>query len=168
MILPALLGVGLFFAAPRITDAVKDNLRTEAKKDVAEVFQRETPSKITAGQIVITESQLSAIINDADNRDSSWHMSGMTVIIEDGTVRLVGRGTDDGVQKEITIYGVTPAIVDGQFVLTDRSGALRIFKTAQDAISDELENQTNGLFADSGVKPVSVTAENGRLVIVTK
>jgi hypothetical protein len=60
-----------------------------------------------------------------------------------------------------------PAIQDGRFVLTQREGLLNIFKTAQDSIADEIEVQTNQLFADSGVVPVSVTAVNGRLVIVT-
>jgi hypothetical protein len=167
MIFPALLGVGGYLAAPRITDKVRDSVRDSAAESVQSVFDKQTPPKIKPGQIVIAQSRLAAAVNDSANQDESWHLSGMTVIIEDGQVKLVTQNRSS-TNDEATIFSVVPAIQNGKFVLTQREGLLNIFKTAQDSIADEIELQTNQLFTDSGVVPVSVTAVNGRLVIVTQ
>jgi anti-sigma regulatory factor (Ser/Thr protein kinase) len=164
MLFPALIGVGLYIAAPRVSDFFKDAVSDAAADDVQEIFDRETPAQVEAGQLVITEADLNAVISDPANEDNTWHQANMSVEIDDGKVRIVVG--DSGDQE--TLYSVVPVIEDGKLVLTERSGLLSIFKTAQEAISDELETQTNQLFTDSGVIPVSVTAEDGRIVIVTQ
>jgi hypothetical protein len=166
MLFPALIGLAAYISAPRLTDAVKDRVRDSAAQSVENTFDRETPNRVSPGQIVITQRRLAQVINDPENQDQSWHINGMDVVIADGEVRLVSDNGD--ADNSADIFAVTPAIQNGQFVLTQRHGFLNIFKTAQDSIADEIEVQTNTLFQQSGVVPVSVTAENGRLVIVTK
>ena len=166
MLFPALIGLAGYISAPRITDAVKDRVRDSAAQSVQNTFDRETPNRVSAGQIVITQRRLAQVINDPQSQDESWHVNGMDVVIANGEVRLVTDSSDPNDSADI--FAVTPAIQNGQFVLTNRHGFLNIFKTAQDSIADEIEVQTNALFQQSGVEPVSVTAENGRLVIVTK
>ena len=164
MLFPALIGVGLYFAAPRVSDFFKDAVSDAAADDVQEIFETEAPAQVEPGQLVITEADLNSIISDPANEDNTWHQANMSVVIDNGKVEIIVGDVDD----DQTLYSVVPAIENGKFVLTERSGLLSIFKTAQESISDELENQTNQLFTDSGVVPVSVTAEDGRIVIVTQ
>ena len=165
MIFPALLGVGGYFAAPRAADALRDAVRDGASDAVAETFNDETPNRVQPGQVVITEEDLANAIENTDRRENGWNVSGLNVVIADGRVRVVGN--DDG-NDDFTVASAVPQIVNGRFVLVDRSGAVSIFKTATDAIADEVETQVESLFYRSGVSPVSVTAENGRMVIVTE
>lgn len=164
MLFPALIGLGLYLLAPRVSDFFKDSISNAASDDVAEIFQRETPNQVDAGQIVISENQLTAIITNPANDDDTWYQDNMRVQIQDGKVQLI---TSDNNRTTI-VYSVVPEVVNGRLVLTNRSGVLRVFKTAQNAISDEIENQASTLFSNSSVTPVSVTAEDGRLVIVTE
>ena len=168
MILPALIGVGGYFAAPRAADALRDAVRDGASHAVAETFTDETPNRIQAGQVVITEADLATAIENTDRREDGWNVSGLDVIIEDGRVRIVGSDNDRNSRDDLTVASAVPQVVNDEFVLTDRSGAVSIFKTATDAIADEVEVQVASLFQRSGVVPISVTAENGRLVIVTE
>jgi hypothetical protein len=165
MLFPALIGLGLFLLAPRVSDYLKDTVSDAAAQDVQEIFDRETPSEVQAGQLIITEADLNQIISNPANENDTWYQNNMSVQIDNGEVRIILED-DNGTDK--TLYSVVPAVEDGKFVLTQRSGLLSIFKTAQEAISDEIESQANQLFDDSDVVPVSVSAEDGRIVIVTQ
>jgi len=167
MIPSVILGIALYFLAPEITDAFRDAVRDSAARSVRTTFQREAPKTVAPGRLVITEDELLQAVEDADSRERSWNISGMDVVIDDGRVAFVendrNSSTDDA-----TIASSVPKVVDGRIVLTDRQGVLSIFKPARDAIADEIENQLALLFTNSGVRPVSVTADNGELVIVTE
>jgi hypothetical protein len=167
MIPSAVLGILLYFLAPQIADALRDAVRDSAAKSVQTTFQREVPATVKPGRIVITENQLLTAVEDADARDRGWNLDGMKVDIADGRVSFV---EDDGNRStnDTTIASAVPQVVDGQIKLTDRRGVLSIFKPARDAIADEIEKQLGDLFDRSNVRPVSVTAENGQLVIVTQ
>jgi hypothetical protein len=167
MLPAAILCVGLYFLAPALADELRDAVRESAQDAVAEVFEDEVPATVSPGQIVITESDLTIAIEDTDRRESTWNIDGVEVLIENGEVRIVGR--DSGSRDdEMDIAAAVPVIQDGRFELTERSGVLTIFKSARDAIADQIETEVEALFERSGVVPVSVTAENGRLVIVTE
>jgi hypothetical protein len=167
MIPSAVLGILLYFLAPQIADALRDAVRDSAAGTVRSTFQREVTGPVKPGRLVITEDQLLKAVEDADAQERSWNISGMAVVIADGRVSFVendgNRSTSDA-----TIASAVPQVVNGRIVLTDRRGVISIFKPARDAIADEIENQLEILFANSEVKPVSVSAENGRLVIVTE
>lgn len=167
MLPAAVLGVILYFLAPQMADALRDAVRESAQDAVTEVFEREAPDQVEPGQIVITESELAQAIENADRRDETWDVDNLDVIIENGRVRIVG--IDDGLDNDqIDIASSTPQVVDGRLIMTDRSGVLSIFKSARDAIADQVETEIAAIFERSNVVPVSVTAENGRLVIVTE
>jgi hypothetical protein len=167
MIPTAVLGILLYFLAPQMADALRDAVRDSAASTVRSTFQQEVPAQVKPGRLVITEDQLLTAVEDADARERSWNISGMAVVIGDGRVSFV---EDDGSRStnDATIASAVPQVVDGRIVLTDRRGVLSIFKPARDAIADEIENQLEILFARSKVTPVSVTANNGQLVIVTQ
>jgi hypothetical protein len=167
MIPSAVLGILLYFLAPQLADALRDAVRDSAASTVRSTFQQEVPGHVKPGRLVITEDQLLTAVEDADARERSWNISGMAVVIGDGRVSFV---EDDGNRStsDATIASAVPQVVDGRIVLTDRRGVLSIFKPARDAIADEIENQLEILFARSKVTPVSVTANNGQLVIVTQ
>jgi hypothetical protein len=167
MIPSAVLGILLYFLAPQLADALRDAVRDSAASTVRSTFQQEVPGHVKPGRLVITEDQLLTAVEDADARERSWNISGMAVVIGDGRVSFV---EDDGNRStsDATIASAVPRVVDGRIVLTDRRGVLSIFKPARDAIADEIENQLEILFARSKVTPVSVTANNGQLVIVTQ
>ena len=167
MIPSVLLGIALYFVAPAITDAFRDAVRDSAVKTVQTTFEQEVPTKVAPGQLVITEDELLRAVEDADARERSWNISGMAVVIENGRVSFV-EGNGSGSTDNATIASSVPKVVDGRIVLTDRSGVLSIFKPARDAIADEIENQLALLFANSGVRPISVTADNGELIITTE
>jgi hypothetical protein len=168
MAFPALLGVAIYLTAPRIADAFRDAVRESAQDAVQDTFRDQVPATVEPGrQIVITERQLFAAMQDADDNENNFDASGYGIEITDGEVRI----TDDDRDRtsdNFVIASVVPQVVDGRLVLTDRGGFLSIFKSARDAIADEIEAQAELIFANSGVRPVSVTAENGRLVIVTE
>ena len=167
MAFPALLGVAIYLTAPRIADAFRDAVRDSAQDAVRNTFEDQVPAIVEPGQIVITERQLFAAMQDADDNENNFDASGYDIEIADGEVRI----TDDDRDRtsdNFVIASVVPQVVDGRLVLTDRGGFLSIFKSARDAIADEIENQAAATFERSGVRPVSVTAENGRLVIVTE
>jgi hypothetical protein len=167
MIPSAVLGILLYFLAPQIADALRDAVRDSAAGTVRSTFQREVTGPVQPGRLVITENQLLTAVEDADASERSWNINGMTVVIADGRVSFV---EDDGSRStsDATIASAVPQVVDGKIVLTDRRGVLSIFKPARDAIADEIENQLQILFTKSKVTPVSVSAENGQLVIVTQ
>ena len=166
MIPPALLGVALYFLVPAMTDWFRDSIRDSASHAVETSFQREVQSTVTPGQIVITELQLEQAIENADRSSGGWSIDGgVQVKIQGGRISIL---TDSRSNNNQTIASGVPQIQEGQFKLTDRKGVLSIFKPARDAIGDEIENQVADLFSASNVQPVSVTAENGRLVIVTE
>ncbi len=167
MIPSVLLGIALYFVAPAITDAFRDAVRDSAVKTVQTTFEREVPTKVAPGKLVITEDELLRAVENADTRDRSWNISGMSVVIENGRVSFV-EGNGSGSTDNAIIASSVPKVVDGRIVLTDRSGVLSIFKPARDAIADEIENQLALLFSNSGVRPVSVTADNGQLIITTE
>jgi len=167
MIPSAVLGILLYFLAPQLADALRDAVRASAAKSVQTTFETEVPRTVKPGRLVITENQLLAAVEEADRNERSWNIGGMKVDIADGRVSPV---EDDGSRStnDTTIASAVPQVVDGQIKLTDRRGVLSIFKPARDAIADEIEKQLGELFERSNVTPVSVTAENGQLVIVTQ
>jgi hypothetical protein len=165
MIAPALLGVALYFLAPAMADALRDAVRESAQDTVRNTFEDDLPATVTPGQIVITESQLEDAVGDALN--DRWDIDELTVEIKDGRVSILSSDRD-GSTDDPTIASAVPEIQDGRFVLTDRRGLLSIFKPARDAIADEIQEQVERLFQNSNVRPVSVTANNRRLVIVTQ
>jgi hypothetical protein len=165
MIAPALLGVALYFLAPAMADALRDTVRESAQDTVRNTFEDDLPATVTPGQIVITESQLEDAVGDALN--DRWDIDELTVEIKDGRVSILSSDRD-GSTDDPTIASAVPEIQDGRFVLTDRRGLLSIFKPARDAIADEIQEQVERLFQNSNVRPVSVTANNRRLVIVTQ
>jgi hypothetical protein len=165
MIAPALLGVALYFLAPAMADALRDTVRESAQDTVRNTFEDDLPATVTPGQIVITESQLKDAVGDALN--DRWDIDELTVEIKDGRVSILSSDRD-GSTDDPTIASAVPEIQDGRFVLTDRRGLLSIFKPARDAIADEIQEQVERLFQNSNVRPVSVTANNRRLVIVTQ
>ena len=167
MIPSAVLGIALYFLAPEITDAFRDAVRDSASRSVQTAFEREAPSTVAPGRLVITEDELLQAVEDADARERSWNISGMDVVIDGGRVAFVENDHNSST-NDATIASSVPKVVDGRIVLTDRQGVLSIFKPARDAIADEIENQIALIFANSGVRPVSVTADNGELVIVTE
>lgn len=167
MIPPALLGIALYFLAPQMADALRDRIRESAADAVETAFVREAPATVAPGQIVITEAELLRAVEDADAREDSWNIDRLDVEIEDGRVSFLGNGRSRS-GDDPAIASAVPQIQDGRLILTDRSGVLSIFKPARDAIADEIENQVALLFRNSNVTPVSVSAENGRLVIVTE
>ena len=167
MIPSAVLGIALYFLAPQITDAFRDAVRDSATHSVQTAFQREAPSKVAPGRLVITEDELLQAVEKTDARERSWNISGMGVVIDGGRVAFVENDHNSSTDGA-TIASSVPKVVDGRIVLTDRQGVLSIFKPARDAIADEIENQLALLFANSGVRPISVTADNGELVIVTE
>jgi hypothetical protein len=167
MIFPALLGVAIYLTAPRIVDAFRDAVRESAQDAVQETFADQVPSTVEPGQIVITELQLLDALRDADANEDNFSASGYGVEIEDGEIRI----TDEDrprTSDNFVIASVVPEIREDQLVLTDRGGFLAIFKSARDAIAEEIEAQAAATFMRSEVRPVSVTAEGGRLVIVTE
>jgi hypothetical protein len=167
MIFPALLGVAIYLTAPRIVEAFRDAVRESAQDAVQETFADQVPSTVEPGQIVITELQLLDALRDADTNEDNFSASGYGVEIESGEIRI----TDEDrprTSDNFVIASVVPEIREDQLVLTDRGGFLAIFKSARDAIADEIEAQAAMIFDNSDVHPVSVTAENGRLVIVTE
>jgi hypothetical protein len=167
MLPAAILGVGLYFLAPALADSLREAVRDSAQDAVAEVFEDEVPATISPGQIVVTESDLAIAIEDTDRRETTWNIDGVEVIIDNGEVRIVGQ--DSGSRDDpMDIAAAVPVVENGRFELTERSGVLTIFKSARDAIADQIEIEVEALFERSGVVPVSVTAENGRLVIVTE
>ncbi len=167
MLPAAVLGVVLYFLAPQMADALRDAVRESAQDAVTEVFEREAPERVEPGQIVITEVQLAQAIENADRRDETWQVDDLKVIIADGRVRIVGLDSDLE-NDQIDFASSAPQVVGGRLVMTDRSGVLAIFKSARDAIADQVEIEIAAIFERSGVVPVSVTAEDGRLVIVTE
>lgn len=166
MLPAAIVGVALYFLAPAMADGLREAVRESAADAVQDVFEDSVPNTVSAGQIVVTESDIARAIAESDADADTWNVDGVDVEIENGRVTIVGE--DDDSSDTVDVASAVPAIEDGKFVLNDRSGFLSIFKTAQDAISDEIETQVNALFSRSGVVPVSVTAEDGRLVIVTE
>jgi hypothetical protein len=166
MIPSAVLGIALYFLAPAATDALRDAVRDSAVKSVQTTFKEEVPTTVAPGRLVITEQDLLRAVEDSDT-DRRWHISGMAVVIEGGRVSFVEDDRNSST-KDATIASSIPKVVDGRIVLTDRQGVLSIFKPARDAIADEIENQLALLFSNSGVRPVSVTADNGQLVIETE
>jgi hypothetical protein len=167
MAFPALLGVALYFAAPSIVDWVEDEVGRAAANEVEETFAREVPATVEPGQIVITEQQLLNALLRADAEEDSFDASGYAVEIRDGEVRIVNEDRDR-TSENFVIASVVPEVVDGRLVLTNRGGFLTIFKTARDAIADEIEEEAAAIFARSNVRPVNVSAENRRLVIVVE
>ena len=167
MIPSAVLGIALYLLAPEMADALRDKVRDSAADAVETAFQREAPEFVRPGQIVITEDQLLTAVEDADDRENTWNINGLGVVIADGRVSF----TDDDRDRssgDSVIASAVPEIHNGRLVLTDRSGVLSIFKTARDAIADEIEDQAALIFQNSDVSPVSVTADNGQIVIVTE
>lgn len=167
MIPSAVLGIALYLLAPDMADALRDKIRDSASDAVATTFAREVRGPVAPGQIVVTEQQLLEAVEDADDRERTWSIDGLGVVIADGRVSF----TDDDRNRSTsdpTIASAVPKIEDGRLVLTDRRGVLSIFKPARDAIADEIEDQVAFLFRSSNVTPISVSAENGRLIIVTE
>lgn len=167
MLFPALLGVAIYLTAPRIVDAFRDAVRESAQDAVRDTFADQAPATVEPGQVVITERQLLNALQDADANEDNFSASGYGVEIEEGEVRITDQDRPR-TSDNFVIASVVPVIQGDQLVLTERGGFLTIFKSARDAIADEIEAQTNATFLRSGVRPVSVTAENGRLVIVTE
>lgn len=167
MIFPALLGIGVYIAAPRFVDWVQDQIGEAAADEVQQSFQREVPGTVEPGQIVITERQLLRALLRADENESSFNASDYEVDIDDGQIRITDSDRDPNA-SDFNIATVAPVVEGDRLILSDRGGAIGIFKTARDAIGDEIEAQAAAIFERSGVRPVSVTAENGRLVVVTE
>lgn len=166
MLPAAVVGVALYFLAPAMADSLRDAVRESAQDAVTEVFEDQVPTTVQAGQVIVTEVDLVGAIQDSDRRERTWNIDNVDVIIDGGKVRIVGE--DQGDSDTIDIAAAVPVVENGRFELTERSGVLTIFKSARDAIADQIEVEVEALFARSGVVPVSVTAENGRLVIVTE
>ena len=140
MAFPALLGVAIYLTAPRIADAFRDAVRDSAQNAVQDTFRDQVPATVEPGQIVITERQLFAAMQDADDNENNFDASGYDIEIANGEVRI----TDDDRDRtsdNFVIASVVPQIEDGRLVLTDRGGFLSIFKSARDAIADEIEVQ---------------------------
>jgi hypothetical protein len=167
MIPSAVLGVALYLLAPEMADALRDKIRDSAADAVETAFQREAPEFVQPGQIVITEDQLLTAVEDADDRERTWNIDGLGVVIADGRVSFTDDDRDSS-SRDTAIASAVPEIQNGRLVLTDRRGVLSIFKPARDAIADEIEDQAALIFQNSEVRPVSVTADNGQLVIVTE
>ncbi len=167
MIFPALLGVAIYLTAPRIADAFRDAVREAAQDAVRETYAEQVPATVEPGQVVITEQQLLAALRDADANEDSFSASGYGIEIDSGEIRITDQDRPR-TSENFVIASAVPEIQGDQLVLTERGGFLTIFKSARDAIGDEIEAQANATFMRSGVRPVSVTAENGRLVIVTE
>ena len=163
----AIIGVIGFLAAPKMIEAVEDSIADSARDAVAEVYEDEIPSTVEAGQIVITEDQLHRALLDADEREDNFNASGYAIQIEDGKVMIINDDRDIS-DDDFVIASAVPVVEDGEIKLTERGGAVRLFKFARDAIAEEIEEQTAQIFEASGVRPVSLTAENGRLTIVTE
>jgi hypothetical protein len=167
MIPSAVIGVALYFLAPAMADTLRDSVRDSASHAVEREFLREVPDTVEPGQIVITERQIEDAIENADDV-SRWDIGGdVTVTIEDGRISILAedRGRPEDTE---TIASGEPVIQDGEFRIINRKGILSIFKAARDAIGDEVERQMAALFDRSNVRPVSVTAKDGRLLIVTE
>ena len=168
MIPSAVLGVGLYFLAPEMADALRDSVRKSASHAVEREFVRAVPATVKPGQIEITERQIEQAIENADATSGGWNIDGgVAVQIEDGRISILIDDSDRSADNA-TIASGEPVIEGGEFRLINRRGILSIFKPARDAIGDEIEKQVATLFANSKVRPVSVTAINGRLVIVTE
>jgi hypothetical protein len=165
--LPAIvIGVALYLLAPAMADELRQAVRDTAQDAVREVFADHVPDTVEPGQIVVTEADFARVIMDSDRREDSWNVDDIDVIIEDGMIRIVGQ--DDSNDDAVDVARTVPVIENGRLELTEFSGVLSIFKSAQEAIANQIELETEELFLRSGVVPVSITAENGRLVIVTE
>jgi gas vesicle protein len=166
MLPAAIVGVALYFLAPAMADELRTQVRESAQDSVQEVFEDSVSNTVEVGQLVVTEADIARALENSDADSDTWRVNGVSVEIDGGRVTIYGEN-DNGADT-VEFASAVPAIENGQFVLNDRSGFLSIFKTAQDAIADEMEVQVNALFSRSGVVPVSVTAEDGRMVIVTE
>jgi hypothetical protein len=167
MAFPALLGVAIYLTAPRIADWAEEEIQKAAAEEVEDAFQREVPDTVDPGQIVITEQQLLDALLRADANNDNFNADEYDVEIDNGQVRITNRD-EDPASGQFSVATAVPVVENGRLLLTDRGGAVRIFRIARDAIGDAIEEEAAEVFQRSGVRPVSVTAENGRLVIVTE
>ena len=163
----AIVGIVAFLAAPKVVDAVEDRIAESARDAVADVYRDEVPRSAPAGQIVITERQLLNALEDADSRENNFSASGYAIQIDGGKVMIVDDDRNPNA-NDFVIASVVPEVQGGRLILTERGGAVQLFKFARDAIAEEIEDQSAAVFEGSGVRPVSVSAENGRLLIVTE
>jgi hypothetical protein len=166
MIPPALLGVALYFVLPEAADALRDAVRDSAQNTVQRTFE-DVPATVQPGRIEITALDLEDAINGADRIEDEWNLDDLTVVIDGGLVSIRGSNRDRS-DDDATIASARPEIRNGRFILTDRHGLISIFKPARDAIADEIEAQVEQIFENSNVRPVSLTAEDDMLVIVTE
>ena len=168
MIPSAVLGIALYLLAPEMRGRLaRHESAIRPPTQSRSTFDREVPSSVEPGLIIITEDQLLEAVEDADNREDSWNINGLDVVIEDNRVSFTDVERDP-LSDDPAIASAEPQIQTGRLVLTNRSGVLSIFKPARDAIANEIENQVAILFRNIGVTPISVTAYNGQLVIVTE
>ena len=142
-----------------LSDRVSDEISVGISNELRMIDKAPVP---TSGQILLTEEEINA---DLD-RAADWYspIEDVQVTLEDGAIRV-----------RFKVYGITStyrsglAVTGGQVVVVDSSlsgAAGRVVDI--DEISAIFESELQELLRRSGLQPVSVTINEGSLILKTK
>src|SRR5262245_14416060 len=147
-----------------------DNVSNEIAEIVAtQVVASTNMNSTTLGQLVLTEDDLD--INNVMSIDGSC---GFQVTNQDTQIYGVTTEiTPSGIRFEcatVAYYSAVPVVENGRVELTNAEGSGGMMKIifSKKRIENGVEDGINNALAAEGLKPISLTLENGEMTIITE